>query len=335
MAKNTTGKATPRKGTPRAKAQKPSRGSRLVRTPAPAKAPSSSSGPTPRPKAKLPFTVSRSRRQVSTADVLQIALRVAAGLVALAVIGAISFFVLRNTSMFTIVSIDAEPTEHLAAEDISVLADIEAGTTLLTVDTDQVAENIRKNPWVADVSVSREFPDRLGISITERRVDALVLMGTGSLAWFVGEGRVWLEPTNIEPGEGQSVNAAALEVATSRGAILVTDVPANIEPQAGAVAEAEVLDAVMQYREQLSAEFAAQVVSFSAPSVEGISCVLTNGVEVSLGGPTNIESKEAVVTELLETYPGELTYINVRVPSNPSYRRIDSSTVQPGTGAMG
>ena len=335
MAKNTTGKATPRKGTPREKA--PSAAPKLTRglsisskpkTPAAASSTRSS-------KPKLPFKVSRSRRQVNTADVLQIALRVAAGLVALAVIGAISFFVLRNTTAFTITTIDAEPTEHISAENISVLADVAEGTTLLTVDTDQVEENIRKNPWVADVSVTREFPDRLGIHITERSVDALVVMGTGSIAWYLGEGGVWLEPTNIEPSEGQSVNDAALAVAAERGAILVTDVPATVEPQAGAEATDEVLAAVMQYREQLSAEFASQVASFSAPSVEGISCVLTSGVEVSLGGPTNIENKEAVVTELLETYPGELTYINVRVPTNPSYRRIDSGTVQPGTGTMG
>ena len=327
MAKNTTGRATPRKGTPRGKSEK------LVRKPTLSTKPISM--PSSVGKPKLPFTVSRSRRQVNTADLLQIVLRVAAGLVALAVVGAISFFVLRNTSTFTITTIDAEPTEHISAEDISVLADVAEGTTLLTVDTEVIEENIRKNPWVAEVSVSREFPDRLGISIVERRVDALVVMGTGSLAWFLGEGGVWLEPTNIEPGEGQSVNDAALLIASERGAILVTDVPATVEPQAGATAEDDVLAAVMQYRSELSEEFAAQVASFSAPSVEGISCVLANGVEVSLGGPTNIESKETVVTELLETYPGELTYINVRVPSNPTYRRIDSSTVQPGSGAVG
>ena len=333
MAKNTTGKATPRKGTPREKAPKLVRPTGTSASPSAPSTPAASTQAASKPK--LPFVVSRSRRQVNTADILQIALRVAAGLVALAVIGAISFFVLRNTTMFTIVTINAEPTEHLSAEAISVLADVETGTTLLTVDTEHIEENIRKNPWVADVVVTREFPDRLGIHITERSVDALVVMSTGSLAWFLGEGRVWLEPINLEPTEDQSVNDAALIVAAERGAILVTDVPVTVEPQAGVEADDDVLAAVMQYREELSDEFASQVASFSAPSVEGISCVLKNGVEVSLGGPTNIANKEAVVTELLETYPGELTYINVRVPTNPSYRRIDSGSVQPGTGAMG
>ena len=30
---------------------------------------------------------------------------------------------------------------------------------------------------------------------------------------------------------------------------------------------------------------------------------------------------------------GEITYVNVREPSTPAYRRIDSGTVQPGSGA--
>ena len=54
---------------------------------------------------------------------------------------------------------------------------------------------------------------------------------------------------------------------------------------------------------------------------------------MSLGNPTQIEQKAAVLTQILEQYPGEITYINVRVPSSPSYRRIDSGTVQPGSGA--
>ena len=58
-------------------------------------------------------------------------------------------------------------------------------------------------------------------------------------------------------------------------------------------------------------------------------------MEVSLGAATNVSSKESVVLGLLDKDPGELTYINVRVPSNPSYRRIDSDTVQAGTGATG
>ena len=86
--------------------------------------------------------------------------------------------------------------------------------------------------------------------------------------------------------------------------------------------------------EELSEELWSQVVSVSAPSVEALSCILGTGVEVSFGSPNNIESKEIVVQQLLAKYPNRITYINVRVPSNPSYRMLESESVQEGTGAV-
>ena len=82
-------------------------------------------------------------------------------------------------------------------------------------------------------------------------------------------------------------------------------------------------------------EFKQRVVSYSAPDSEGISCILESGVEVSLGSPTNVASKVAVATQILDEYAGQVTYVNVRVPSRPTYRRIDSTYVQQGTGATG
>jgi cell division protein FtsQ len=160
-------------------------------------------------------------------------------------------------------------------------------------------------------------------------------MSSSSVAWYLGEGNVWMEPAKIATTANQSVEDAALAKATSEGELLITGVPATVQPVVGSRANDEVLDAVSTYLSGFSSDFASQIVSFSAASVESISCVLSSGVEVSLGSPTSISSKETVVTGLLEKYPGELTYINVRVPSNPSYRRITSSTVQAGSGAAG
>ena len=54
---------------------------------------------------------------------------------------------------------------------------------------------------------------------------------------------------------------------------------------------------------------------------------------MSLGSATDIASKETAVRSILDKYPHRVTYINVRVPSNPSYRAIDSEDVTGGTGA--
>lgn len=244
----------------------------------------------------------------------------------------VGFIVLSNTPAFTITSIDAEDTEHLTAENIAKLADVSEGTTLLNIDEGAITENLKRNPWVGEVSFVREFPDRLKIVVNERRVDCLVKMSTGSVCWCLGNDNVWIEPVNLTTKDGQSANDVALALAQDMGALLVYDVPTSISPSAGSPSSDEVLKAVFAYREQFSEELSSQIVSFSAPSVESISCLLKSGVEVSLGAPNNIDIKESVITEVLAKHPNQVTYINVRVPSQPSYRKVGISSVSPGTG---
>lgn len=135
--------------------------------------------------------------------------------------------------------------------------------------------------------------------------------------------------------EGQSIVETALAVAMENNALLISDVPQTVSPVAGAPADDEVFVAIRTYREELSDDLWSQVVSVNASSVEGISCILKSGVELSLGAPTSIQAKETVIDQLMTKYPNRLTYINVRVPANPSYRMVDSESVEGGTGAIG
>ena len=63
--------------------------------------------------------------------------------------------------------------------------------------------------------------------------------------------------------------------------------------------------------------------------------MLKSGVEVALGAPTDISEKEEIVRGYLDQSDGHVVRINVRVPSNPAYREIDSANVQPGEGVDG
>ena len=244
----------------------------------------------------------------------------------------VSFIVLSSTPMFTIAYIDTESTEHLSAENIAKLASVEEGTTLLTIDEDAIVENLKRNPWVGDVQLIREFPDKLKIVVTERTVDCLVKMSTASVCWCLGNDNVWIEPINLTIMDGQSADDAALALAREMDSLLIIDVPTSLSPTAGESTNEDALMAVATYRQQFSKEFADQIVRFSAASVESIGCTLSNGVEVSLGAPVDIDVKEAVIKEILDKHPNQITYINVRVPSQPSYRRLGSESVTEGTG---
>ncbi len=279
----------------------------------------------------------RERRQRhQRGQALRVVLMAAGGLVALALVGLVALFILRDSPVFLIESVEAEPTEHVTQTDIQNLVSVPVGSTLLNVDTDAVEAALKKDPWVADVTFERVFPHTLRIEIVEQQVEALVVMNTGSIAWYLGDADIWIQPTKIEASEGQSVNDAALAQALADGCLLITDVPATVSPVAGSVATDEVLDAVAAFRRGFSEEFLSQVVSFSAASTDSITCTLRNGVEILLGSPTDIAAKETVITQTLEQHPGAVTYINVRVVTDPAVRPtvrlVDSENVEAGDG---
>lgn len=256
---------------------------------------------------------------------------VGVGVVALVVVAAL--FVMSLTPVFTITSIEADPSDHLSASDITRLASVGEGTTLLNVDTAQIEERLSKNPWVASVRVERQFPDKLYLVIEERKVLAIVTITSGNTAWYLSDAGTWIEPLQFPSTDGDLADTA-LSRAREEGCLLIRDVPATTSPKAGAPATDPSILGVIDYQEGFTEGLSSQVVSYSAPSEEAISCALSSGIEISLGDPSQIPSKEAVINELMAQHPGKLTYINVRNPSKPSFRQISSDSVAPGTGVQ-
>ena len=253
-------------------------------------------------------------------------------MLSLALLAGIAFLVLRSSSVFAITNIQVEPTEHVSNEQIQKLIAVEEGTTLLNMDESLITQELQKDPWVASATYERQFPNTLRITITERKVTAIVALSSGPVAWYLGENNVWLEADQLNVPEGKTTATVALEKATSEGELLITDVPATVSPVAGTTATDAEIQAVMQYQSTFSSELTSQIVSYSASSVDAISVTLTNGVQVALGSPTQIADKEKVILAMLKQFPGELTYLNVRTPASPTYRRVSTGNVQSGSG---
>lgn len=256
------------------------------------------------------------------------------GVAALAVVLVVAYFVLRSSSAFAIQNVVCEPTEHVTESDIKNLLSVPEGSTLLNFDGAAIEASLKKDPWVGSVSFERQFPDTLRVVVNEQSTDALVVMNAGSIAWYLGTSGSWIQPTKVTVAQNQSVNDAALAQATSEGVLLITDVPSSVSPKSGSEATDDVFSAVRSFRDGFSADFSSQVVSYSAPSTDNISCTLASGVEISLGSASQISAKESIVKEILAAHPGKVTFINVRVPSSTgsSYRSIDSDDVEAGTG---
>jgi cell division protein FtsQ len=64
--------------------------------------------------------------------------------------------------------------KELTEKEILTLAAIRPSPNILTVNPGAIARRIQANPWVREVFIGREFPDRLVIVVRERKAVALI-----------------------------------------------------------------------------------------------------------------------------------------------------------------
>ncbi|MHB8771691.1 MAG: cell division protein FtsQ/DivIB [Syntrophales bacterium] len=64
--------------------------------------------------------------------------------------------------------------KELTEKEILTLAAVRPAANILTVNPDAIARRIRINPWIREVFIGREFPDRLVIVVRERTAVALL-----------------------------------------------------------------------------------------------------------------------------------------------------------------
>ena len=93
----------------------------------------------------------------------------AAVVVVLFIVGTILF----KSSLFAATDIEINGSEHISKETAQKLIDLPDDTTLLNVDSDAIVQSLKKSPWVKGVDVKREFPHKLIITPTERKVVAV------------------------------------------------------------------------------------------------------------------------------------------------------------------
>jgi cell division protein FtsQ len=81
--------------------------------------------------------------------------------------------VVAGTAGFNISSIALTGQNQLTREQILAVAGVTGRTSLLFLNADDARIRLKANPWIADATVLKLYPDRLHISITERKAYAL------------------------------------------------------------------------------------------------------------------------------------------------------------------
>ena len=78
-----------------------------------------------------------------------------------------------NAAGFRIASIALSGERHVSREEILSAAGVTGTTSLLFFDVEAARARLKTNPWIADATVLKLYPDRLQIGIKERAAFAL------------------------------------------------------------------------------------------------------------------------------------------------------------------
>lgn len=190
---------------------------------------------------------------------------------------------------------------HTPIDAVRRASGIRTHSPMTDVNLDAARRGVLALPWVRSVSVQRQWPGHVKITIAERTPVAVVTAGTAGFALVDGDGRVLeLSPT------------------PTPGYVLLANVPLPGAP--GSTLDASAGSA-LAVATALPADLAAKV---STVAVQGddVTLRLIAGGVVRLGPSTDLEAKmRAAITVLNDADLDNLCAVDVRVPSLASLTR--------------
>lgn len=233
--------------------------------------------------------------------------------------------VLANSSFFKVSNVEVSGAEHLTDAELAALAPIPEGTALFSVDTETLEKSIERDAWVEDAQVKRKFPSTVEIVITEREIGAVVEVTSADAKtvqpWAIASDGMWLMAIPDQESEiGQMISPQIYESADS--VLHITDVPYGIVPEMGTYCTDDNVNNALAIVAGMTTDLADRVRVVSATDAESTLLTLDSGVEIAFGTAEDIRDKERICLELMEQYPGQVAYINVRVPDRPTWRSI-------------
>ena len=239
-------------------------------------------------------------------------LRILIGIVlVLAVIfGAIFLY---RSDAFHVENVTVSGVSHLTDHEITRIAAVPDDSTLLRLDEDGIKQRLSQNAWVQSVEVKRVFPDTVELDIVEREPAAAVRVNEKS-TWVVADDGAWLSAATNADWEKDP---------------RIVDVNASISaPVSGVACDDEGIMNALKVVAALGERTKGELDTISAPSAAKTSLNLKNGVSVAFGDASEVAAKEAAIWGILDKLSGQVSYINVRVPSRPTYRALGADDAQ-------
>lgn len=235
-------------------------------------------------------------------------------------------FALSSSGAFAVEQVTVSGADHLSSDELTELAAVPAGSTLLNVDANGIATRLGSNPWVKSASVDRIFPNTLNLNITERTISAVVAVTVDSSntveRWALSSDGMWLTkiPDDRNSAEGKALPDSVYDDASN--ALEITDIPYGSTPEAGSYCNNANVENALGVIDGMTTELADQVKNVAAASSDSTTLTLKNGIEIAFGDSKDIRDKERVCLQLMKEHEGKISYINVRVVNKPVWRSV-------------
>lgn len=243
----------------------------------------------------------RSRRISKVRQQRRLRFLIVISIVAVLVIGLVLIY---NSSLFDIKKVKISGSQHIANKRVLELARIDQQTNLFKLDVDGIKNRLLAESWLKEVSVVKQYPDTLEIKMVERKPFCLVELKGG--LFVIDEDHFVLE--KLASAQGVSLP-------------LIKELKVSSFPVGKKVYSSSLSNAILCLH-LLDKDLYQRINFVLAPSVERLTLITKEGIEILYGKAENCEKKNAAIKEFLATDGQKIIFIDVRVPSNPAVRRL-------------
>ena len=193
-------------------------------------------------------------------------------------------YALANSSFFDLAEIAIRGNDIVSRDEIIAISGMRFGASLLKFSRAQVKANILLIPYIKDAEITRTFPNKVGIRVSERRPVALV---------FDGEQYMTLDETGRCLTVSDRITAESETLPVIRG----DGETAWLAP--GEQAQDKGVLAALALIQRLDPFFLENISEFDAPSAEKLAVINRDGLPIYFGLPEDLDRKLQNYEELL------------------------------------
>lgn len=221
-------------------------------------------------------------------------------------------YVFGSLPIFQIVSISVEGISALTAEKVIALSGIEEGDNFFTVNTWDAKKSLRQNPFVEAVKIRRVLPNKIIITITERRSIGYIVTSDGY----------------VQVGEDGRLLAIQQQL-SNYNLPVISGVDLSELPAIGGFIKNEKLTQVLEILQNCDQSLLDNIAELNVGQEYYIVAYTNQKLEVRLGGLDNIEQRlqdlNVILTEIIGTriMADQVLYIDLRY-ENSSFVKLRS-----------